>query len=207
MSDSSEPGAGRRHRAEGLLQAPTGQRWAAVAADDLDATLADHAHCEKKASASAIALINDYPDDAELVTALCRLAEEEIGHFRQVHERLLARRAVLGRDAGDPYARALLALVRRPNDERKLDRLLVCALIEARSCERFRLLREELERRGQTELATWFRSLEGSEAGHATLFVKLAEDRFGDAASSRLTELAEREAQIVAALPTVARVH
>jgi tRNA-(ms[2]io[6]A)-hydroxylase len=198
--------AGRPHLAETMLRAPTDASWAAVAVADLDATLADHAHCEKKASASAIALINDYPDDVELVTALARLAEEEIGHFRQVHERLRARGVALPRDAGDPYARALLKLVRQPNDERKLDRLLVCALIEARSCERFRLLRQELARRGQHELAEWFRRLEGSEAGHASLFLKLAEDRFADA-TERMTQLAEQEARVVAGLPLLARVH
>ncbi|HMR74485.1 MAG TPA: tRNA isopentenyl-2-thiomethyl-A-37 hydroxylase MiaE [Polyangiaceae bacterium] len=204
----TEPsGPARRHLAEELLQAPTHASWARVAADDLDATLADHAHCEKKASASALALINDYPEDAELVTALARLAEEEIGHFRQVHERLCARGVALPRDKGDPYARALLKLVRPPNDERKLDRLLVCALIEARSCERFCLLRQELSRRGQDELADWLRRLEGSEAGHASLFVKLAEGRFGQAATERLAQLAALEAKLVSELPTQARVH
>lgn len=205
MSPPAEPEA---HRAERILVRPSASAWAAVAADDLNATLVDHAHCEKKASASALALINDYPEDAELVTALSRLAEEEIGHFREVHERLQARGAVLSRDRGDPYARQLLALVRKPNEQRKLDRLLVAALIEARSCERFRLLHQELERRGEVEMARWFRRLEAGEAGHAALFVRLAEARFGDdVTGARLAELATAEADIVDALPLCPRIH
>ena len=194
--------------AEALLASATSPDWARVAADDLTATLADHAHCEKKASASAIALINDYPDDAELVRAMARLAEEEIGHFREVHELLLARGAELPRDRGDPYAKSLFGLLRQPPEDRKLDRLLVGALIEARSCERFRLLRAELDARGQTALAAIFRRLESSEAGHAALFVHLAEERFGlDVTQGRLAEMSSIEADIVERLPIVARIH
>ncbi|MBI3200503.1 MAG: tRNA-(ms[2]io[6]A)-hydroxylase [Myxococcales bacterium] len=194
--------------AERFLKSQTDPRWAAVAADDLAATLADHAHCEKKASASAIALINDYPEDTELVEAMARLAEEEIGHFREVHQLLVARATELTRDRGDPYARALMGLLRQPPELRKLDRLLIGALIEARSCERFRLLRSELERRGEPSLASVFRRLESSEAGHAALFVHLAEGRFGEAITrARLDELARAEAAIVADLPIAARIH
>ncbi|MCK6531597.1 MAG: tRNA-(ms[2]io[6]A)-hydroxylase [Polyangiaceae bacterium] len=194
--------------AERFLKSQTPPRWAKVAADDLAATLADHAHCEKKASASALALINDYPEDIELVRAMGRLAEEEIGHFREVHELLVARGAELTRDRGDPYARALMGLLRQPPELRKLDRLLVGALIEARSCERFRLLRSELERRGEASLCAVFRRLESSEAGHAALFVHLAEGRFGEEVTAgRLDQLAQAEAAIVAELPVVARIH
>ena len=196
------------HRSDRLLLSETPPAWARVAADDLNATLADHAHCEKKAASSAIALVNDYPDDVSLVRALARLAEDEIGHFREVHELLDARGAELHRDRGDPYARALLELVRQPQDLRKLDRLLVCALIEARSCERFRLLAGELDRRGEHELARRFSRLEASEAGHAALFVELASERFGEQDTrARLEELAGEEARIVAELPLLPRIH
>lgn len=195
------------HRAEAWLLRPTSAEWAVLAADGIDETLVDHAHCEKKAAVSAIALINDYPGDAPLVSALGRLAAEELGHFREVFGRLEQRGVPLGRDTGDPYARALLALVRRPNDERKLDRLLVCALIEARSCERFRLLGAELARRGENELAAWFARLEASEAGHAALFMRLAEERFGHLATARAAELAQAEADIVDGLPREPRIH
>ncbi len=197
----------RRRTADALLRSSSDERWAKVAADSLDATLADHAHCEKKAAASAIALINDYPEDAPLVHALGHLAEEEIGHFREIHAELVERGAALPRDFGDPYVKQLLAQQRRPHRERKLDRLLVSALIEARSCERFQLLGAELAARGETELAARFRRLESSEAGHAALFVKLARDEFGDDADARLDELSTIEAEIVAELPIVARIH
>jgi tRNA-(ms[2]io[6]A)-hydroxylase len=191
-----------------MLRSETDPSWARIAAEDLASTLADHAHCEKKAAASAIALVNDYPDDAELVRALSRLAEEEIGHFREVFELLTERGATLARDRGDPYARRLLALVRQPAELRKLDRLLVSALIEARSCERFFLLKQELERRGEADLAARFRRLESSEAGHAALFVELASARYGqEQAQVRLDELAHAESEIVRELPLVARIH
>lgn len=194
--------------AERLLKSETSEAWCKVAADDLPATLADHAHCEKKATASAIALINDYPEDTELVRVLAALAEEELGHFRQVHQVLTERGAELTRDRGDPYARALMGLLRQPVELRKLDRLLVAALIEARSCERFRLLRGELERRGESELAQFFRRLESSEAGHAALFVHLAETRFGsEITRARLDQMADAESEIVARLPIAPRIH
>ncbi len=191
-----------------ILKSESPPEWSSVAADDLASTLVDHAHCEKKASASAIALINDYPEDDELCRVMARLAAEEIEHFAEVHELLRARGASLVRDRGDPYAQKLLRLMRTTGGQRKLDRLLVSALIEARSCERFRLLREELSRRGEAELATIFRRLESSEAGHAALFVDLAAERFGRAETlARLDDLASSEAEIVAALPVVARIH
>jgi tRNA 2-(methylsulfanyl)-N6-isopentenyladenosine37 hydroxylase len=191
-----------------ILKSASSSDWSRVAVDELGSTLADHAHCEKKASISAIALINDYPEDADLCTVMARLAAEEIEHFAEVHTLLRTRGISLVKDRGDPYAQKLLALMRRAGSERKLDRLLVSALIEARSCERFRLLREELARRGEEELATTFRRLESSEAGHAALFVELAIERFErEPTLARLDELATSEAEIVANLPIVARIH
>jgi tRNA 2-(methylsulfanyl)-N6-isopentenyladenosine37 hydroxylase len=122
---------------ESILKSESPPEWSRIAADDLASTLKDHAHCEKKASASAIALINDYPEDDELCRAMARLAGEEIEHFAQVHELLRARGASLVRDRGDPYAQRLRGLMRRPGGERKLDRLLVSALIEARTISRW----------------------------------------------------------------------
>ena len=137
-----------------------------------------------------------------------KLAEEEMRHFREVYAVLLDRGVRLGRDPGDPYARALFKLLRSHPRERKLDRLLVAALIEERSCERFGLLRAELEVRGEDQLANQFRRLQISEAGHATLFVRLASDEFGDeGCQRRLDELATLEAEIVAGLPIEPRIH
>lgn len=191
-----------------ILKSASSSEWSRLAVDDLGSTLADHAHCEKKASISAIALINDYPEDAELCATMARLCAEEIEHFGEVLQLLRSRGISLVRDRGDPYAQKLLSCMRRAGSERKLDRLLVSALIEARSCERFRLLREELARRGEEELAATFRRLESSEAGHAALFVELAIERFErEPTLARLDELASLEADIVASLPVVARIH
>lgn len=190
------------------LKCSTPPGWAVQAVDQLDQTLCDHAHCEKKASVSAIALINDYPGDDRLVRAMSKLAEEEMRHFREVYELLGERGVQLGRDPGDPYARALFALLRRHPGERKLDRLLVAALIEDRSCERFALLQAELELRGEVALAAQFRRLAISEAGHARLFVKLASEEFGEEVTAeRLAELAELEAKLVSELPWAPRIH
>jgi tRNA-(ms[2]io[6]A)-hydroxylase len=118
-----------------ILRSATDPRWVEVALSDLDATLADHAHCEKKAAASALKLVADHPDRPELVRSLAKLAQEELQHLLAV----LAEMARLGvaptPDAGDPYAQALVRLV-RGGAPALVDRLLVSALIEARSCER-----------------------------------------------------------------------
>jgi len=190
-----------------ILQSSSSPQWALAAADDLDATLVDHAHCEKKAAASAISLINSYPEDVRLVRALTSLASEEIGHFREIYDLLTVRNVRLSRDSGDPYVKKLLEHVRQPPDKRKLDRLLICSLIEARSCERFHLLAAELERRGESEMFAIFQRLAASEAGHAGLFTRLAEQEFGEEARERLDELAAAEAKIVADLPILARIH
>lgn len=207
-SNATAPSAPRKRTAEQVLLSASDASWAKVAADDLDATLADHAHCEKKASASAIALINAYPGDEPLVRAMTALAIEEMEHFQEIYQLLQSRGVMLKRDQGDPYVKALLAGVRQPADQRKMDRLLISALIEARSCERFKLLKEELFARGDEENGARFRRLESSEAGHAVLFIKLARDEFGEAiTNARLTELAQAEAEIVAKLPVEPRIH
>jgi tRNA-(ms[2]io[6]A)-hydroxylase len=187
-----------------LLRSSTDPRWLEVAVADLDATLADHAHCEKKAAASALKLVADHPDAPELVRALARLAQEELQHFLAVVAELTRRGRALGSDEGDPYARALLGLV-RSGPHRLLDRLLVAALIEARSCERLALLAGALEHPRLREL---YRRLARSEAGHERLFVDLAR-RHGAGADvdARLDALARAEARIVAALPLAARIH
>ena len=191
--------------AETILRSTTDSAWAAQAAKDLDHTLIDHAHCEKKAAASAFSFVAVYPEDPDLVYALTALATEEIDHFREVYGLLQTRGVPLGRDEGDPYVQQLLALSRQPQKLRKLDRLLASALIEARSCERFRLLAAELERLGDKENAARFSRFANSEAGHAVLFVKLAAREAGW--RERLDELAEAEARIVAGLPVAPRIH
>jgi tRNA-(ms[2]io[6]A)-hydroxylase len=171
---------------------------------DLDALLDDHAHCEKKAAASALSLIVGYPDKDELVRRLSALAVEELQHFRMVHERLIARGRSLGGDKGDPYARKLLSLA-RPNRGRLTDRLLLLGLIEARSHERLSLLAENLPDR---DLARFYQQLSEAESRHAEMFRELAAVYDApDAVEERLAVLARAEADIVAALPLVPRIH
>ncbi len=187
-----------------LLRSATDPRWAGVAAADLDRTLGDHAHCEKKAAASALKLVADHPDRPELVRSLARLAREELQHFMAVLVELGRRGAALPPDEGDPYAQALLRQV-RSGPGRLLDRLLAAALIEARSCERLALLGEALP---DPRLAELYRRLAQAEAGHERLVVDLARRHCGEAeAEARLAELAEAEARIVAGLPLLPRIH
>jgi tRNA-(ms[2]io[6]A)-hydroxylase len=187
-----------------VLLSRTAPAWIEVATSDLDALLDDHAHCEKKAAASALSLIVAYPDHDELVRRMSALAVEELQHFRLVHEQLLARGRSLGGDKGDPYAKRLLGLA-RPNRGRLMDRLLLLGLIEARSRERLALLAENLE---DPDLARLYRHLSEAEARHAGLFRELARVYDGgESVDERPAVLARAEAGIVASLPLLPRIH
>jgi tRNA-(ms[2]io[6]A)-hydroxylase len=187
-----------------LLRSATDPAWAAIALADLDRTLGDHAHCEKKASATAMKLVADHPDKADLVRALARLAQEEQQHFLAVLAEMTHRGLKLPPDEGDPYAQLLLKQV-RSGGHRLMDRLLVGALIEARSAERLHLLGEALP---AGRLKDLYARLAQAEAGHERLFVDLAVRCSGEAlVGPRLALLAEEEARIVAALPLLPRIH
>jgi len=187
-----------------ILRSTTDPRWLEVALSDLDATLGDHAHCEKKAAATAIKLVADHPGRPDLVRKMAKLAQEETHHFLAVLNELARRGRTLPPDGGDPYARALLRLV-RGGKVRLMDQLLVCALIEARSCERLALLGERLP---DARLRELYRRLAASEAGHERLFVDLARAEGGPGPSDRrLGELADAEAEVVASLPLEPRIH
>lgn len=187
-----------------ILRSATDPRWASVAVSDLDRTLGDHAHCEKKAAASALKLVADHPDRPDLVRALAKLAQEELQHFLAVLAEMGRRGIPLPADEGDPYAQALVRLV-RGGDAALVDRLLVSALIEARSCERLLLLAEALPDPRLRELYGRFAQ---SEAGHERLFVELARRHGGEAAAdARLDALAEAEARVVRELPLLPRIH
>src|SRR5579872_1296121 len=123
----------------GLL-APTNAGWIDAANADLASVLVDHMHCEKKAAATALSLINRYADDGALVERLLAMAQEELAHCATVHAVLRARGIGVTHDRGDAYAQQLQSHIRRPDPVRKLDSLLVAAIIEARSCERFTIL-------------------------------------------------------------------
>ena len=191
----------------GLL-APTDPGWVQAVERDLDRLLSDHAHCELKAAHTALSLVGRYGGEMpELVAPLVELAHEETEHFREVEARVRARGGALGTPATDGYVVALRKRARGDREEvpALLDRLLISALIEARSCERFKLLSEQLD---DAELRAFYRGLMASEAAHFRLFARLAEARFGqDAARDRLRALAEREATLASSLPLGPTVH
>lgn len=155
------------------LKLPTDPRWVNIVEKNIDEILTDHAFCEQKAASTAISLIVNFPEYPELVTEMVALAREEMGHFKMVHDRILARGKTLGRYRKDEYVIALMTFFPKggPRTEQLVHRLLYAALIEARSCERFRLLSEELQ---DKDLAEFYRKLMVSEAGHYTLFLKFA---------------------------------
>jgi tRNA-(ms[2]io[6]A)-hydroxylase len=189
----------------GLLT-PTDPRWVEAAEGQLDRLLSDHAHCELKAAHSALALMGRFGGEApEIVEPLLALAKEETEHFAQVHGRIADRAEKLGMPASDEYVVALRRASTPDREHALLDRLLIAALIEARSCERFQLLSEALE---SVELRGFYRHLMQSEAKHYRLFCRLAEQRFGAAeARARLLELARREAAVMDRLPLGPTVH
>lgn len=159
------------------LKMPTDPRWADLASVSLEEILTDHAFCEQKAATQCISLIQLYPDKPELVNALSPIVTEEWGHFRMVWAEMKKRGYPLGRQRKDDYVNLLLqhAPKNKPGDEKLLHRLMTCALIEARSCERFRLLSEELE---EEALRSFYHKFMVSEAGHYRLFIDLAEQYY-----------------------------
>jgi tRNA-(ms[2]io[6]A)-hydroxylase len=188
------------------LRAKTDAAWATSAVLDLDAVLVDHAHCEMKAATNALSLVVRHSGDTELVFALTALAREELEHFDRVVGFLKGRGLALGPPPVDHYAAELRrAMKRLPPTELPLvvDRLLVSALIEARSCERFKLLQGALPTTSPPELRAFYDELFVSEARHYRSYVDLAERAAGRLAGeveARLALLADAEAGIVQSL-------
>ena len=156
------------------LKLPTDPRWVDLATLSLKEILTDHAYCEQKAAVSCISLIQRYADKEELVISLSPVVTEEWGHFRLVLHELQKRNLKLGRQRKDEYVNKLLEFQKKGGDpeDRFLDQLLTMALIEARSCERFKRLSEAL---ADEYLRNFYRRFMESEAGHYTLFIELAE--------------------------------
>lgn len=208
----------------------TDPSWAETAANDLPTLLSDHAHCEMKAASNALSLAARWPSIPRLVRALAAIAEEELRHFRAVLAELERRGIPLGKPEVDEYAALLRKAAPRthapgasagekarggsaragraaPSPPQTamtilVDRLLVGALIEARSCERFRLLTRAFEARGETQLAAFYEELFAAEANHYMTFVELAADVAGDEphVKARLRELAIEEGALAANL-------
>ena len=187
------------------LQSATDGAWLGRALAHLDEILVDHAHCEKKAASTAVSLLFKYPDRQALLAPLSRLAREELAHFEEVLAALAARGIRFRHQPPSPYATGLQRAVRSREPERLLDTLLCSALIEARSCERMRLLAEALD---DASLADLYRGLLASEARHHHAYVELAA-ALAPAAEirARLQELALHEAAVLAAAPEMPRLH
>ena len=180
---------------------------------DLEALLADHAHCEQKAASMALSLIGKYPEDPASVRSMLALAYEEMHHFRQVLDLIEARGARLTRPEPDPYVHRLRdwSFRERGGIGSRVDHFLVCAFVEARSCERFRLLAEALTGEADEErssLGGFYRRLADAEGRHWEFFRDLALARGPrEEAAARLEAMASAEGKIVAELPLRARMH
>jgi tRNA 2-(methylsulfanyl)-N6-isopentenyladenosine37 hydroxylase len=179
------------------LQLPTDPRWVDLASMQLEDILTDHAYCEQKAALTCISLIQKHPDKEKLVNELSPIVTEEWGHFRQVLAELQKRNLKLGKQRKDVYVNKLLEFQKKGGNpqERFLDQLLTMALIEARSCERFKRLSEGL---GDDYLRNFYRRFMESEAGHYTLFIELADTYMDKAAvRSRWAEWLAYEATVI----------
>lgn len=191
------------------LASETEPGWADGVAAHLPTLLLDHAHCEKKAASTAINLIFRYQDRAELMAPLSALAREELAHFEQVLGLLAERGFPFAPLDPSPYAAALYRAVRPAEPDRLLDTLLVCALIEARSCERMTLLASRLP---DAALQAFYRALLASEARHHATYVDLALSLSQaalarDRVFARLRDLAAYEAGVLAKMPPEPKIH
>ena len=192
---------------DGILVAATPGAWVDAAVERWPEVLVDHANCEKKAASTALALMFAYPEDRELSAALSRLAREELRHFEQVQRMMETLDVPYVRQKPGRYGAGLRATMRTADPGRKLDLLLIGALIEARSAERFRLLAPRL----QAPLADFYATLERSEARHFELYLNLAHELDTSSGKTeserRLKSIAEREADLATAPDEAFRFH
>ena len=182
------------------LHLPSDPRWVNLAAISLEEILTDHAYCEQKAALTCISLIQKHPEKTELVNQLAPIVSEEWGHFRLVIHELQKRKLQLGKQRKDEYVNQLLAFQAKGGnaEDRLLDQLLTMAMIEARSCERFKRLSEGLP---DEYLRNFYRRFMESEAGHYTLFIQLAETYMpAEKVKARWKEWLEYEANVMAEL-------
>lgn len=179
------------------LKLATDPRWVNIVESNIQEILTDHAWCEQKAATNALSLVINNPNYTELVTALIEIAREELEHFQQVHELIKSRGLTLGVERKDHYVNELYKFMQKGGSRKSslVDRLLFSAMIEARSCERFRVLSENIT---DKELAKFYRDLMISEAGHYTTFIGYAR-KYGDGidVDKRWKEWLEFEASII----------
>ncbi|MEL0307759.1 MAG: tRNA-(ms[2]io[6]A)-hydroxylase [Flavobacteriaceae bacterium] len=182
------------------LKLPTDPRWVNIVEKNIEEILTDHAYCEQKAASTAISIIIGFPDRSELVKEMTALVREEMGHFNMVHEKIVERGWKLGRERKDEYVIELMKFFPKGGSKTThlVHKLLYAALIEARSCERFRLLSENI---ADKELADFYRNLMVSEANHYTMFLGFAR-KYGDreVVDQKWQDLLAYEAEIMANL-------
>lgn len=159
------------------LKLPTDPRWVNIVEKNIEEILTDHAYCEQKAASNAISIIVKFAEYPDLVKAMTEICQEEMEHFGMVHEKILERGLKLGFERKDPYVNDLAAYLKKRNSgggsrtDRFVNRMMFAAMIEARSCERFRILSEEIN---DADLREFYRSLMESEARHYTTFLNFA---------------------------------
>jgi tRNA 2-(methylsulfanyl)-N6-isopentenyladenosine37 hydroxylase len=189
------------------LKLPTDPRWVNIVEKDVEEILTDHAYCEQKAASTAISLIVSFPEYTDLVNEMIDLAQEEMSHFKMVHDIITKKGWALGRNRKDAYVLQIVKFFPRggSRNTQLIHRLLYAALIEARSCERFRLLSEELE---DKKLANFYRKLMISEANHYTMFLGFAR-RYGarKEVDKKWQELLTFEAEVMKDLSKAASIH
>lgn len=179
------------------LKLATDPRWVNLAEKSIEEILTDHAYCEQKAASTSISIIQQYPEYATVVESLIPIVSEEWGHFKLVLEQLKKRQLNLGFQRKDEYVNELWKFVLKGGnrDSSLVDKLLFAAMIEARSCERFRLLSKEIE---DKELQQFYKNLMVSEAGHYRLFIDLANEIWGkEKVNKRWEEWLQKEAEIL----------
>jgi len=187
------------------LQSESSSRWLDQVESHLDEILVDHAHCERKAAGTALNLLFSYVENEPLCREMTEIVNEELEHFQQVLDLLKERGIPFRRLKPANYAGQLKDLVRNNEPQRAVDRLLVASLIEARSCERFDLLRRHVS---DQQLAHFYDSLFEAEARHHRTYVRLAEDyESPEVVRERLKELAREEAQIIEQGDSLPRMH
>ncbi len=187
------------------LASHTDPDWGRRAAENIDDVLLDHCHLEKKAASTALTLIFRYPEHVQLADPLSRLAREELSHFEEVLRHLQRRNIAYGRQRPSPYPGKLMKIVRIDEPHRLLDTMMCCALIEARSCERMKLLAESLT---EPELVKLYKGLLACEARHHSTYIDLAKTIYDDeVVMQRLQEVAEHEAKVLTEMPTEPGMH
>ena len=189
------------------LKLPTDPRWANIAEGNLEEILTDHAWCEQKAVTNCITLITMLPEHTEVVNELISIAKEEMDHFEQVHDIIKSRGWVLGREREDSYVNELYNFMLKGGSRQQfvVERLLFAAMIEARSCERFKVLSDTIS---DKELAVFYRDLMISEANHYTAFIGFATKIGTDIdVKKRWEEWLEAEAKIIASYGKSESIH